>query len=108
MRKDGFNLKLSDLVALTPEIVTGADVGITFNNGLGQVTVSLFRMGVLINMQSISTSGSIHFSHVEAGDSISVNGVCSGTADIEINVSTNPATPEHFNAGVIMSGYTVL
>ena len=84
------------------------DIKIDFFSGLGQVTAVLFRNGVLINMQSISTSGRINFSDVQSGDTVAVNGVCAGTADITVSVPTNPSTPEHFAAGIIMTGYTIL
>ena len=98
----------SSLVAMTSASSTSADVGIIFKSGLGQITASLFRLGTLINMQSISSSGNIHFSDVQPGDSVSINGVCSGTADITLSVQSNPVTPEHFDAGIIITGYTIL
>ncbi len=101
-------LMKSTLVAMASDISTAADVGVVFTSGLGQITALLFRNGVLINMQSISSSGNIHFSEVQSGDSISINGVCSGNADITLSVPTNPDFPEHFNAGIIMTGYTIL
>jgi hypothetical protein len=84
-------------------------VGITFTfaAGIGQATSLLFRKGVLINMQSISSSGSIQFSEVQSGDSISVNGVCTGTAVIIIDTTTIPASPQQFTAGIIMTGYLI-
>ena len=107
-KKKSKRLIKSSLFALASTESVSADVNVVFTSGIGQITASLFRNGVLINMQSISNSGSIHFAEVQSGDSISVNGVCTGTADITVSVSTNPVTPEHFNAGIIMSGYTIL
>lgn len=101
-------LSRTSLVAFASPTSNSADISVVFNAGLGQITSSLFRNGVLINLQSISNSGSIHFSDVQSGDSISLNGICSGTADITVSVPTNPPTPEHFDAGIIMTGYTVL
>ncbi|THU37065.1 hypothetical protein FAM09_19115 [Niastella caeni] len=101
------------------ELTTGAlvavgaphsqQVGITFTftAGLGQATSSLFRKGVLINMQSISSSGSVQFSEAQSGDVISVNGICTGNATIVIDTPTTPATPDQFNAGLIIAGYLI-
>lgn len=103
----------------TPALTTAAlvaesaphsrQVGITFTftAGIGQATSVLFRKGVLINMQSISSSGSIQFSEVQSGDSISVNGVCTGTAVIIIDTATIPASPQQFTAGIIITGYLI-
>ena len=82
-------------------------VGVDFLNGLGQATAVLFRNGVLINMQSISMSSTIVFSDVQSHDSLAINGVCAGDAVVNINVPTNPATPENFNK-IILGGYSIL
>jgi hypothetical protein len=97
----------SALVAAPSNISTEANVNCVFRSGIGQITASLFRRGVLINMQSISSSGDIHFAEVQSGDVISINGVCTGTADISIDVSTTPSTPQHFNSGLILAGYLI-
>jgi hypothetical protein len=97
----------SSLIALEGESSSPADVSFTFNGGIGQATASLFRKGLLINMQSISSSGSIHLAEVQTGDVISINGVCTGTANVSINVSTTPATPEHFSTGLILAAYLI-
>jgi|SRR5687767_9250200 len=97
----------SSLVASASGGPMPADVFIDFLSGLGQATAVLFRKGLLINMQSISTSGSIHFDDVQSRDSIAVNGVCTGSADVSITVPTNPITPERFSAGIIIGGYTI-
>lgn len=101
-------LSKTSLVAFASELSNPAVIHVIFQSGLGQITSTLFRNGILINLQSISNSGSINFSDVQSGDSVSLNGVCSGTADITISVPTNPPTPEHFDAGIIMTGYTIL
>ena len=98
--------KLS-LVALEAETSTPADVRVDFFSGLGQVTVALFRRGVMINMQSISSSGSVHLSEVQRGDSVALNGECAGTATIRVSIPTNPSTPENCDAGLILKGYTI-
>lgn len=84
-----------------------ADVTFRFASGIGQATASLFRNGLQINMQSISSSGTIHFAEVQSGDVVSVNGVCTGTADIAVSVPTDPVTPEQFTAGIIIAGYLI-
>jgi hypothetical protein len=101
------SISKKSLVASPSVASAPADIDIVFSSGLGQATAVLFRNGVLINMQSISTSGTIHFTDVQSRDSISVNGVCTGSADITVSVPTNPPTPEHFTAGIIMTGYSV-
>src|SRR5215469_3690098 len=76
-----------------------ATVSITFTSGLGQATAALFRKGMLINMQSVSTSGAIVFSDTQSGDAIAINGVCTGAASIVVSVPTTPGTPQNFPAG---------
>ncbi len=101
-------LSRSALVSAGPGASGAVDVEIIFKSGLGQATAALFRNGLLINMQSISTSDTIHFSDARPRDSISINGVCTGTADVIVSVPTNPPTPEHFDSGIILAGYTIL
>ena len=102
------NVTAASAVALAPGTASGAGVQVDFTSGIGQLTAILFRKGVLINMQSISTSGVIQFSDVQSRDSIAVNGICAGNAVITVSVPTNPATPEKFSKEIIMSGYTIL
>jgi hypothetical protein len=101
-------LSRGSLVAVVSDVSMETDIRVVFTSGLGQLTAVLFRQGVLINMQSISSSGTIHFVDVQSRDSISINGVCSGNATITVSIPTNPATPERFTAGIIMTGYTIL
>ena len=98
----------SCLVAVPADDEKTADIQVEFTSGIGQVTAALFRNGVLINMQSISKSGAIHFSDVQSRDSVSVNGICSGNASVTLTVPSDPATPEFFSKQVIMTGYTIL
>ena len=107
-RKKTQPLVRSSLVARSSALSAAADVEITFTSGLGQATASLFRKGILINMQSISMSDIIHFSDVQSGDVIVINGVCTGNAIIKINVSTAPTTPTNFTAGPFNVIYGVL
>jgi hypothetical protein len=100
-------LTANSLVAEEAPHSQQVDVTFTFTSGIGQATAVLFRKGVLINMQSISSSGVIRFSEVQSGDVISVNGVCTGTAAIAINTPTTPVSPEQFNKGLIIAGYLI-
>jgi hypothetical protein len=106
-KKKPKKLTSSSLIALPTAASAAVNVNVVFKSGLGQITSSLFRNGVLINMQSISSSGNIHLSDVQSGDVISINGICAGTASITIGVSTTPATPEHFTAGFIFGNYVI-
>jgi hypothetical protein len=100
-------LTTNSLVAEVTPHSQQIEVTFTFTSGIGQATSLLFRKGVLINMQSISSSGNIRFSEVQSGDSVSINGICTGKAVIAINTPTVPDTPEQFNAGLIMAGYLI-
>jgi hypothetical protein len=97
----------ASFVAFSPGIVSSASVNVIFTSGIGQVTAVLFRNGVLINMQSISTEGDIHFSQAQSKDTISISGVCTGDAKITINVPTNPETPDTFSKEIIIGGYII-
>ncbi|MRG45736.1 hypothetical protein GFS24_11455 [Chitinophaga sp. SYP-B3965] len=84
-------------------------VNITFTSGTGQVTTSLFRKGILINLQSTSVSADIFLSDTKRGDVLSVVGVATGSATITITpVQTIPATPDKFSAGPVMGSYVIL
>ncbi|MFL5744852.1 MAG: hypothetical protein ACJ751_09320 [Niastella sp.] len=100
-------LTATSLVAESAPHSQQVSITFTFTGGIGQATSLLFRKGVLINMQSISSSGNIRFSEVQSGDSISVNGVCTGSALIVIDTPTIPTTPEQFTAGIIITGYLI-
>lgn len=100
-------LTSNSLVAAEAPHSKTVNVTFTFTGGIGQATTLLFRKGVLINMQSLSSSGNINFSEVQSGDVISVNGVCTGNALLVINTPTTPVTPEQFNSGLIIAGYLI-
>ena len=100
-------LTANSLVAEEAPHSQQVDVTFTFTGGIGQATSLLFRKGVLINMQSISSSGNIRFSEVQSGDAISINGICTGTAVVTVSTPTLPDTPERFAAGIIMTGYLI-
>lgn len=86
-----------------------ATVNITFTSGGGQVTTSLFRKGILINLQSTSVSADIMLSDTKRGDVLSVVGVATGSATITITpVKTIPKTPDQFSAGPVMGSYVIL
>lgn len=86
-----------------------ATVNVTFTSGTGQVTTSLFRNGILINLQSTSVSADILLSDTKRGDMLSVVGVTTGSATITVvPVSTSPGTPDQFSAGPIMGSYVIL
>ena len=100
-------LTATSLVAESAPHSLQVSLTFTFTGGIGQATSLLFRKGVLINMQSISSSGNIQFSEVQSGDSISVNGVCTGSALIIIDTPTVPTSPQQFTAGIIITGYLI-
>ncbi|WP_207514708.1 hypothetical protein [Longitalea luteola] len=83
------------------------DVTFTFIGGIGQATAVLFRKGVLINMQSISNTGSVSFSEVQTSDVISVNGVCTGKAEVTVSEPTTPVSPKTFKAGLMMANFLI-
>jgi FtsZ-interacting cell division protein YlmF len=101
-------LTRSALVATATSASQVAEIDVKFFSGIGQITVSLFRNGVLINMQSISTEGVIRLVDVQGGDTMSVNGVCTAKAKIDVNLSTHPDTPQNYTAGIIMTGFLFL
>jgi hypothetical protein len=100
-------LTAASLVAESAPHSLQVSINFTFTGGIGQATSLLFRKGIMINMQSISSSGNIQFSEVQSGDSICVNGVCTGKAIITVNTPTVPVSPQQFNAGLIMTGYLI-
>jgi hypothetical protein len=100
-------LTATSLVAESAAHSLQVNITFTFTGGIGQATSLLFRRGVLINMQSISSSGSIQFSEVQSGDSISINGVCTGKAIIVLSTPTIPLSPQQFDAGIIITGYLI-
>lgn len=85
-----------------------AHVNVTFLSGLGQLAAILFRNGVLVSQGSVNNSGAISLGATQQGDIISINGVCTGTAQINIDVSTTPTTPKNFAAGNIHHLFMVM
>lgn len=107
-------------ITMTPQVLTTnslvaeeaphsqqVDVTFTFTGGIGQATAVLFRKGVLINMQSISSSGVIPFSEVQTSDVISINGVCTGKGSVAIAATTLPVTPKQFKTGIFMANFLI-
>ncbi|NII25506.1 hypothetical protein HB364_10460 [Pseudoflavitalea sp. X16] len=104
-------------IPLVAEVTAGsmpATINVTFNGGIGQMTASLIRRGVLINLQSISSSANIFFSDVQQGDVITLNGNATGNppppihaAVITISVPTIPATPDPRPEGPIHGLYVI-
>jgi hypothetical protein len=95
------------LVAVEAPHSQQVDVTFTFTGGIGQATAVLFRKGVLINMQSISNSGTIRFSEVQTSDVISINGVCTGKGAVAITATTLPITPKQFKTGLFMANFLI-
>jgi hypothetical protein len=85
-------------------------VKVTFTGGVGMITATLFQnlTGAIIGHDSLTTTGMIIFNNAGSGDVISVNGACTGKADIKIDVTTDPATPVNFTAGNINFGFDIL
>lgn len=107
-----FNNTISSIPARPAATSLVASVGITFFGGVGTATVALFRSGLLINMQTLTASGSVSFSDVAQFDRITVDGVCTGAGAnatvINISVPTSPATPTNFPTGEFHIGYIVI
>jgi len=74
------------------------------------ITATLFQnlTGAIIGHDSLTTTGTIVFNNASRGDVVSVNGVCTGKAKIEIDVATDPDTPVNFTAGNINFGFDIL
>jgi hypothetical protein len=90
--------------------VKATTVAVTFKEGLGNLTATLFKnlTGAIIGHDSLSSSGNIIFNNANTGDAISINGVCTGKAVINIDVATDPVTPVKFSAGNINFGFDIL
>lgn len=101
------NLSTEALVAVKSAVSQNVSIDFTFTGGIGQATAILFRNGVLINMQSISETGSIVFSDVQSGDVVTINGVCTGTATVKLSTPTIPANPKNFPTGLMMANFLI-
>ncbi len=107
-----FNGNIASIPARLTAVSVAANVSVTFFGGVGTATVALFRSGLLINMQTLTASGSVNFSDVTQFDRITVDGVGPGAVTnatvINISVPTSPATPTNFPAGEFHIGYIVI
>lgn len=85
------------------------NIQVTFTSGIGTLGVKVFQNGTgnLIEHGSINSSGVITLFTPTSGDVIAIDGVCTGTADISIDVPTTPLTPVHFPAGTIHDGFVI-
>lgn len=100
-------LSTEALVAVKSAVSQNVGTDFTFTGGIGQATAILFRNGVLINMQSISETGTIVFSDVQSGDVITINGVCTGAASVKLSTPTIPANPKNFPSGLMMANFLI-
>jgi len=85
-----------------------ATLTIDFRQGQGQISAELFRNGAQIDQGSNSNGGTITFTNAQSGDSISVEGTCTKTANLSIDAGTNPATPQTYPEGNILDGFDIL
>ena len=83
------------------------NINVVFKGGNGKLTAKLDRNGALIDQGSIDKSGTISLQDAISGDSIGIDGECSGTADVNISVTTNPTTPQQYLQGEIHDGFDV-
>lgn len=74
-----------------------ANMNVEFDMGIGHITATQYRDTAVIFKGSLNRGGTITFNDVESGDAISIDGVCSGTAKLEMDVRTNPATPRNYS-----------
>jgi hypothetical protein len=87
-----------------------ATVHVEFVNGLGTLTGTLFQNGTgsVIGHDSLNNSGNIVFNNAQSGDVIAINGLCTGSANISVDVATNPPTPVSFSEGNIHFGFDII
>jgi hypothetical protein len=62
---------------------------------------------VLIKQGETEITGSIDLGNVSSRDTISINGNCTGTADVTITVATTPPTPTRYTNQNINDHFTV-
>ena len=86
----------------------GANIQIVFTKGLGQLKAELFRNGVNIACQKITISGTLPIPAAMPGDIISIDGICTGTASMTIDLQTSPVTPVTYEAGSFFGNFIVL
>jgi hypothetical protein len=76
-----------------------ANMDIEFDMGIGHLTATQYRDIAVIFKGSLNRTGTITFNDVEAGDVISIDGICSGTAKLDMDVNTRPSTPRNYTEG---------
>jgi hypothetical protein len=84
------------LVTVAEAPTTGITLNVTFINGLGSLTAKLFAGAAETDKKTIKKSGDIVFADAQTGNSISLNGNAAGTAVVEINRTTDPASPRNY------------
>lgn len=68
-----------------------ANLDIKFLNGIGHLSAIVFRNKVVVSKGELRRSGTITLNDIESGDSVSIDGVNSGTTHLEIDVPIDPA-----------------
>ncbi len=96
------------LLGFTSSTTGTADFKFEFFEGVATATVTLFRDGQIVDSQTVSDDGTLHFSDVRSRDTASVKGTCAGTGKITVSVDTRPASPTSLKAGKIIERYTIL
>lgn len=96
------------MAELAPGVSQMANVSMNFQQGEGSVTARLHRGGMTIDHGDNTNGGVITFTDVRKGDAISVDGTCTHSAIISIDVATNPGTPRSCPEGTITEGFDVL
>jgi len=76
-----------------------ANISILFTEGKGQLNIQLNRDGEEIANGSLQTSGTIPLADVQSRDVITLDGVCTGSAELNIDVPTKAATPTTYPDG---------
>jgi hypothetical protein len=88
-------------LAAAPLTTSAANIDVAFKLGLGHLTATLYRKMAVIARGNLTRSGRITFNDVESGDSIAIDGGCTGTAQLQIDVNTTPASPRNYPKGDI-------
>lgn len=84
-----------------------ANIDVVFTGGIGHLNAKLMRGKLVTATGSISLSGTIPFADVQSNDVISIDGVCTGSAKVTVDIPTDPATPITYPEGNIFDGYIV-
>lgn len=85
------------------------NIGVEFKNGIGHIDATLIRAGATISGGSLRRTGTITFNNASSGDTISLDGVCSGTADLNIDVPITPAPQSrNYKEGDIFDDFDIV